>query len=112
MALPANDSASSSSMGNVFLCSVYHWMTIGLVITAIAAYSVIFIPAVAKIVFSSPKVFLGLIICDFGLVLVLSGAVHKMNPWLASALFILYQFARKAPAFRPGMDSADGAVVL
>lgn len=23
-----------------------------------------------------------------------------------------YQFARKAPAFRPGMDSADGAAVL
>ncbi len=75
---------------NVFLRGVFNWMSVGLGLTAVVAYGVATTPAVAMTIFSNPILFWGLILAQFGLVLGLSGAVHRMSAATATGLFLLY----------------------
>lgn len=75
---------------NVFLRGVFNWMSLGLGLTALVAYSVATTPAIAQSIFSNPILFWGLILAQFGLVLGLSGAVHRMSAGTATGLFLLY----------------------
>lgn len=75
---------------NVFLRGVYNWMSLGLGLTALVAYTVATTPAIAQVIFSNTILFWGLIIGQFGLVLAISGAVHRMSAGTATGLFLLY----------------------
>ena len=75
---------------NSFLRGVYNWMSLGLALTAMVAYAVATTPAVAQVIFTNPILFWGLILAQFGLVLGLSGAVHRMSAAAATGLFLLY----------------------
>lgn len=75
---------------NLFLRGVYNWMSLGLGLTALVAYSVATTPAIAMSIFSNPILFWGLIIAQFGLVLGISGGVHRMSAGMATGLFLLY----------------------
>jgi FtsH-binding integral membrane protein len=75
---------------NYFLRGVYNWMTLGLGLTAVVAYTVASTPAIAQVIFANPIIFWGLIIAQFGLVLAISGAVHRMSAVTATGLFLLY----------------------
>ncbi|MDY0274068.1 MAG: Bax inhibitor-1/YccA family protein [Desulfomicrobium sp.] len=75
---------------NTFLRGVYNWMTLGLGITALVAYSVASSPTLAQAIFTNPILFWGLILGQFGLVFGLSGAVHRMSAGMATGLFLLY----------------------
>lgn len=57
---------------NTFLRGVYNWMTLGLGITALVAYSVASSPTLAQAIFTNPILFWGLILGQFGLVFGLS----------------------------------------
>lgn len=75
---------------NTFLRGVYNWMTLGLGITALVAYSVASSPTLAQAIFTNPILFGGLILGQLGLVFGLSGAVHRMSAGMATGLFLLY----------------------
>ena len=73
-----------------FLRKVYGWMFVGLGITASVAYFVASTPRLVQAIYSNPILFFGLIIAEFGLVIVLSARVAKLSPTTAAALFVGY----------------------
>lgn len=75
---------------NLFLRGVYNWMSLGLGLTALVAYMVATSPAIAQAIFGNPLLFWGLVIAEFGLVMAISGAVHRMSAGMATGLFLLY----------------------
>ena len=75
---------------NLFLRGVYNWMSLGLGLTALVAYAVATTPALAQAIFTNPILFWGLILAQFGMVMGLSGAVHRMSAATATGLFLLY----------------------
>ena len=83
-------SSQTLAATNAFLAGVYRWMTAGLLLTAAVAWGVATSPAVARVLFGSPLVFWGLILAELGLVMAISGAVHRMSAGTATGLFLLY----------------------
>ncbi|HEY2972857.1 MAG TPA: Bax inhibitor-1/YccA family protein [Pyrinomonadaceae bacterium] len=73
-----------------FLSKVYGWMFVGLLVTAVTAFSVASSPAMIEIVFRNRPVFWLLLIAQLGLVFYLSARVDKVAPATAAGLFILY----------------------
>jgi FtsH-binding integral membrane protein len=72
------------------MTGVYRWMTLGLVATALVAYSVATSEAALRLVIGNRFVFFGLIIAEFGLVIALSAAAHRLSAGVAGSLFLLY----------------------
>jgi len=83
-------SQSSDTAQAAFMTKVYGWMTIALVITALAAMYTAMTPALTEFIFSSKLVFYGLIIGELLLVGSLVLAVQKMSPMVASLVFFGY----------------------
>ena len=75
---------------SAFLRSVYGWMCLGLVITALTAGFVASSPALVGAVIANRVVFWGLVIAQLGIVLVISGRIQKLAASTASALFVAY----------------------
>lgn len=73
-----------------FLRQVYWWMTLGLVLTGLAAWAVVGVPAVGRLVLGNPLVFFGLIIAQLALVVVLSARVERMSVEAAGGTFLFY----------------------
>ena len=72
---------SAVSAVSIYMRQVYMWMTAGLAITAVTAFAVA----------SSPDLQMAiLIVAQFGLVIALSAAIHKMSATTATAVFIAY----------------------
>ncbi len=74
---------------NTFFRKVYHWMTAGLIITAIAAHVVASSPSLLQAVFSS-NLFMVFIIAELGLVFGISAGINRISAATASVLFIVY----------------------
>ena len=72
------------------MMGVYRWMTLGLAVTAVIAYSVATSEAALRLVIGNRFVFFGLIIAEFGLVLALSAAANRLSMATAGGLFLLY----------------------
>jgi FtsH-binding integral membrane protein len=75
---------------NGFLRGVYGWMCAGLAITALTAWIVAGTPALVYALAANRLMFWGLIIAQFGVVLVLSARVQRLAPATASLLFVVY----------------------
>ena len=73
-----------------FLVSVYGWMTAGLGLTAVVALYTASSQTMLQLVFGNRMVFFGLIIAEFGLVIVLSAAIRRLSGTAATGLFLLY----------------------
>lgn len=73
-----------------FFPSVYNWMTVGLGLTAVVSMLTVNSPAAQQIVFGNRMVFFGLIIAELVVVMVLSGAIHRLSAAAATGLFLLY----------------------
>jgi uncharacterized protein len=73
-----------------FLSKVYGWMFVGLLITAVVAFTVASSPALIETLVLNRGLFLVLIFAQLGLVIWLSARVNKMAPTTAAVLFILY----------------------
>ena len=72
------------------MMGVYRWMTLGLAVTAVIAYSVATSEAALRLVIGNRFVFFGLIIAEFGLVMALSAAANRLSMATAGGLFLLY----------------------
>jgi FtsH-binding integral membrane protein len=73
-----------------FMLRVYGWMTAGLLLTTATSFWVVSSPALMGAILGNQWLFFGLIIGELALVMVLSGAVSRMSPMLASWLFMGY----------------------
>jgi uncharacterized protein len=73
-----------------FLARVYQWMTLGLVATALVAYTVAQSETLVHAVFGTRYVFLGLILAELGLVVWIGRRAATMSSGLATGLFLLY----------------------
>jgi uncharacterized protein len=82
-------SEETAEIQRSFITRVYAWMTFGLLITAASALVTVSTPLINVIV-SNQIFFFGLLIGELVLVVVLSAAVAKMNPFVAGLLFAGY----------------------
>jgi uncharacterized protein len=73
-----------------FMRGVYGWMSMGLGLTALAAFMTVSSPAAMQFVFGTSGVFFGLIIGELVLVMVISMAIARLSAATASLLFLLY----------------------
>jgi FtsH-binding integral membrane protein len=65
-------------------------MTLGLVFTAVIAYTVAGSPSLIRFIFGNMIVFYGLIIAELALVFIISSRITKLAPSTAAGLFLLY----------------------
>lgn len=82
--------AGIGSTLSVYMRQVYMWMTAGLAITAVVAYGVAGTPALSQAILGNSFGIILLVIAQFGLVIALSAAIHKLSAAMATGLFILY----------------------
>lgn len=85
-------SGAETSVVSVYMRQVYLWMTAGLGITAITAFITAGTPAIRDAIFSSSIIPILLIVAEFGLVIAISAAIHKISAGTATFLFLLYSF--------------------
>ena len=69
---------------------VYQWMTAGLALTTVVAYGVAGTPAIRDAILGNSLVLILLVVAQFGLVIALSAAIHKLSAGAATGLFLLY----------------------
>lgn len=79
-----------NSVASVYMRQVYQWMMAGLALTTAVAYGVASSPAIRDAILGNSMVMILLIVAQFGLVIALSAAIHKMSAGTATALFLLY----------------------
>ncbi len=79
-----------ASVASLYMRQVYQWMTLGLGVTTLMAWFVASTPAVQQVIFGNSLIMIGLIVAQFGLVIAISAAVHKMSGSTATGLFLLY----------------------
>jgi uncharacterized protein len=80
----------SSDVERRFMTAVYRWMTLGLAVTALIAYSVASSQEALHLVVGNRLVFFGLILSELGLVIAITAAVNRLSAATAGALFLLY----------------------
>jgi uncharacterized protein len=73
-----------------FMSAVYRWMTFGLALTALVAFTVASSPEALQAIYGNRVVFFGLIIAELGLVVTISAAVNRLSAPAAGGLFLLY----------------------
>lgn len=83
-------SRAKSEVLNAFMRGVYGWMSLGLGVTALAAFMTVSSPAMMQFVYGNQLVFFGLIIAELVLVVTISAAIKKLSATAASGLFLLY----------------------
>ena len=77
---------------NALLRSVYNWMMLGLLVSALTAYFTVHSPTVMSLVYGNSIVLILLIVAELGMVFAISGGVKKMQASTASTLFLLFSF--------------------
>jgi FtsH-binding integral membrane protein len=84
----ANTDAQLRQSG--IISQVYAWMTAGLLVTgAVAAYTANS-PALLNLIFGNPFAIWILFVIEIGMVIGLSGAINRLSPGTATALFLAY----------------------
>ena len=83
-------STAAAERVSAFLWKVYAWMSIGLALTAVVAYTVSGSAAVMRVLVGNPLVFFALVIAELGLVFYLSARATRLAPQTAAGLFTLY----------------------
>jgi FtsH-binding integral membrane protein len=78
-----------SDIQQAFLARVYGWMGLGLLLTAITSVY-IFSSGLLPVIFQNRILFYGIIIGQFGLVILLSARIGKISATTAILLFVLY----------------------
>lgn len=87
---PTERTVSRAEVTNAFLRGVYLWMAIGLAVTAGVARYVAGSEQFLAAIFGNTAILIMLVVAQFGLVIALSAAIHKMSAGMATGLFVLY----------------------
>jgi hypothetical protein len=89
-AMTPEQQLTASGAFPVLMRKVYLWMSLALVITGLTAFYVASSPSLVTLIFTKPLVLWGLIICEFVMVIALSGAVNRMSLFTATLIFVIY----------------------
>lgn len=81
---------NSSLAFSALMRKVYVWMSLALVITALAAYGVATNPVMTEILLSNPVLMWGIVGAELLLVIGLGAGINKMSLTVATTLFIVY----------------------
>jgi uncharacterized protein len=73
-----------------FLTRTFLWMTLGLIVTAVVASVTASSEALLQLIYGNPFGMFGLLIAQVGVVLVLSVAINRLSPIIATLMFIGY----------------------
>jgi len=73
-----------------YMTRVFSWMSGALGLTALTSYTVAHVPSVAQAVMANPAIIIMLIIAQLGLVVALSGFLHRLSVEAASICFWSY----------------------
>ena len=73
-----------------FITAVYGWMVAALAISGLAAFAVFNSRTLARFIFGSNFTFMGLILAEFALVIILSAGIRRMSFPAAAASFVIY----------------------
>ncbi len=73
-----------------FIMRVYAWMMVGMAVTAGAALFTLVTPGLLQAITTNRFLFLGLMVAELGLVVVLSAAINRLQPLTAGLLFTGY----------------------
>lgn len=90
---PVHDAYSSPTRSlalSRYMSKVYMWMTIGIMLTGIVAWSVSQNQELMYTILSNKFLFYGLMIAEIGLVIWLSAGINRLNAVTATAIFLLY----------------------
>ena len=75
---------------NILLNSVYQWMMVGLLISALSAFMVVHSATMLHLLFGNPYMIWVLFLIELGLVIAISAGINKMDVSTARVLFILF----------------------
>lgn len=89
-AYPRERELEMSAAFPVLMRKVYLWMSLALVITGFTAYYVASSEQLLTALFTNQILFWGLLIVEFGLVMVLSAAINRLSLTVATLMFVLY----------------------
>ncbi len=84
------DVITRAEVTNAFMRGVYLWMTIGLVVTAVAGWFTLNSQAMIRLVFGSQITYIGLLVAEVLLVFAISGMINRLSGPMATGLFLLY----------------------
>jgi uncharacterized protein len=73
-----------------YITKVYSWMTLGLLITAFAAYVVAATPALINLIYGNKAVFYIILFAPLAVVWFLSARIHKISANMAIGAFVFY----------------------
>ena len=73
-----------------FIRKVFGWMTLGLFITTVGSFIMVFNPALMNAMMARPWTFIILLFAELGLVVFLSAAINRLSPAMAGVSFIVY----------------------
>ena len=73
-----------------FITAVYGWMVAALAISGLAVFADFNSRTLARFIFGSNFTFMGLILAEFALVIILSAGIRKMSFPVAAASFVIY----------------------
>ncbi len=82
--------AEQSQGERSFITRTFLWMALGLLVTAGVAAVVSQSDTLLGIIYGNPVVLIGLLIAQIGSVIVLSFAINKLSPVLATIIFLAY----------------------
>lgn len=81
---------STRTSANALIRNVYGWMCTALALTGATAVFIAHTPSVIEAIFMNRALFWGLLIAQFGVVMILSARVQQFSLKTLSALFMLY----------------------
>ncbi len=79
-----------SSAVSTYMRQVYLWMSAGLAVTTVVAYGVAGTPTIRDLILGNSIALILLVLAQFGLVIAISAAIHKLSASAATGLFLLY----------------------
>ena len=86
----SNDPIVVNSAFAVLMRKVYVWMALALAVTGLTAYGVANSPTLVEMIFTNQAAFWICAIIEFGLVIGLSAAIHKLSFMTAAIMFVVY----------------------
>lgn len=78
------------SRSAAYMAKVMGWMCVGLLTTVVAAMAVVNVPEIFMMIFGSPTRIIAIWVAQILMVIVLTRAIGKMSPAMATAMFMLY----------------------
>ena len=81
----------SASVASIYMRHVYNWMTLGLIVTALAAWFTAGSETLLMLIFGNGVI--GMIVMAVAVIalpMVLAGAIHKLSAAAATAIFLVY----------------------